>query len=251
MNPAARILRVLEHFNASNSSTACVDLWRQYLIDNGPSTTVTSKEVYGVVLVFLEEVEQVKDRLLELKLPNVLFDAAIVNVENAFQLPQLPTTWAQLRGNLPAEVMMAWRWCAWHMDVTESPEDELNAEALQRLAEQLHSLQDVQNDPDLPSGLRKALERQIESLQRALQLYALIGASALEEAYLQTSGVLLNVDISDEDLNHRNKETVEKMMAAFRATAGAIGKGAVWVKEGTETVTFFSEGLKKLIGLAG
>jgi hypothetical protein len=38
MNPAARILRVLERFHANSSSTTCSDLWRQYLIDNGPST---------------------------------------------------------------------------------------------------------------------------------------------------------------------------------------------------------------------
>jgi hypothetical protein len=99
LNPAARTLRVLEHFYAICSSTTCSDLWRlsdrQRTVDHRDPD-----EVYGVVLVLLEEVEHVKDRLLELKVPNVLFDAAIVNVQNAFQLPQLPTAWSQLRGNL-------------------------------------------------------------------------------------------------------------------------------------------------------
>lgn len=192
-----------------------------------------------------------RDRLSELDLPSHLFQPPIDSVDAAFQPTSLSTSWSQLRGHLTAEVMMAWRWCAWYMNGTEVGEDEVNVEALQNLAEQLRGLEEIHAAGGLPKGLRNALERQIESLQRALQTYALVGASALDDAYTTASGIFLTADVVDEDVSGPNAEVVSKMKATAIKTAAAIGKTASFLKDGLETLAFFKGAAQDLLGTGG
>lgn len=247
MNSASRILRVLEHFHADKTGVACVDVWRGWL-GRTETSQATQRQVNSVVLVFLDEIDDLRQRLEELSVPESLHRQAFGAVENAFQPTRLEIDWNQSRGNLTEEVMMAWRWCAWYISNTDVNEAELDAEALQKLSEQLQILEGMRGEPGLPKGIRGALERQIEALQRALQLYALVGASALEEAYRNTSGDFLTVDVEDRDLTSQNREVVSKMANALRVTAAVIGKSAVFFKDGVETISFYGEGLKKLFG---
>jgi hypothetical protein len=143
---------------------------------NDPETGVL---VLSRLIWFYEELQLLETQVQELKIGAHLYNHAFARVRMVISPLHLSSGWLGMRGNLTADVLLAFGFLNELLPDEESliPDEELTA-----IAGDIQDLYERVQKGELPTPLRKLVLHHLDLIAQAIAKYPISGAKALREA---------------------------------------------------------------------
>lgn len=144
-------------------------------------------EVAGLVMALRSEIKLVRGWLDGEGAPGNLTSPGFERLFEAASTGHLRTSWSQLRSSLETpDCRKVFEWVEW---VQRDAEDgQISGQELQSLRSELESLEQALGKADMASSLRYFIQRQVDTIRRALRLYAVQGPKPIEDALEKVAG---------------------------------------------------------------
>ncbi|MBC7463163.1 MAG: hypothetical protein H7227_02765 [Actinobacteria bacterium] len=239
MNPASRLLQLLQEMDNGNGNVSVTERWQQVLkID--PELPSAAEDAIEGMRAALSEVRALEQQLARRNLPSDLFAPTAKVLRQCLAPQNTGSAWKDV--GLPTregQHKMCLKWASWTL--SDSEEEQISDEMLSELSVRISQHADFVAAAQLPARLRTLLEGQIEALRSALRFYSLRGAGPLRDAVNKSVGELRT---AASDLV---EETVQSGREAKKAVLDAsqlLGKAAEAADKGSKLFKFSKEVLE-------
>ncbi|MBV7460606.1 MULTISPECIES: hypothetical protein [unclassified Acidovorax] len=235
MNPATRILAVLESFLPLAHGNPQVDGWNTWL--EGTGTAARDENVMRALQAIRKEVRLLERKMIELQVPEPLYAGAIKGLTDTFRTAFLHVQWGKVHAKVTAaEVRASLAWMSWVLGKFD--ENEVDTKVMATLVQALQDQETLLQGANLPAGLRELLEGQVEELRIALMLYRLNGVQPIVDAVNKQSGEMRN---APEELVAEVAKAGPEARSAVANGMDLISKAAKVAESGSKIVKFGKE----------
>lgn len=235
MNPATRILAVIETFLPLAHSNPQVEGWNIWL--KGTGAEVRDENVMRAVGAIRRETRLLERKMVELQVPASLYTGVINGLTDAFRTAFLYQQWGNIHAKVTAaEVRASLAWMSWVLGKFD--EKEVDTEVMARLVQALEDQETLLKGTSLPADLRELLEGQVEELRIALMLYQLNGVQPIVDAVNKQSGEMRN---ASEVLVAETTAAGPEAQGAVTRGMELISKAAKVADSGSKVVKFGKE----------
>lgn len=182
MNTAGRLLSIYTRLVATHRdpNLSMVKVWAEVF-----ELPHTSPHLEDDVVVCLQamrgEMEFLRMKLGELEAPEELMHPGITRLRNISSTAHINAAWNGLRDEASKpENRLSFAWASWVL--RDESEDEMTHDELAALRTELDSLEASVKSAEMTSYMRGFIQRQIDAIRAALQLYPIRGVKPIEEA---------------------------------------------------------------------
>lgn len=235
MNPATRIIALLEAFLPLAHSDPQINGWNAWL--KGTGTAVRDENVMRAIQAIRIEIRLLERKMVKLQAPEPLYAGAINGLTDAFRTAFLHEQWGKVHAKVTAaEVRSSLAWMSWVLGKFD--ENEVDTEVMSTLVQALQDQETLLQGANLPASLRELLEGQVEELRIALMLYRLNGVKPIVDAVNKQSGEMRNAP--EEFVAEVSKAGPEAQTAVAKGM-DLISKAAKVAESGSKIVKFGKE----------
>ena len=227
MNPASRVLAIVQEFKSQSNGQSIADGWEKILALQKDDDS--EDQVYIAVQAFLGELKLIQLRLRDLGAPEELFAPHVARLKNSFNPTQLGSGWQSHREVVTSEASLnALQWASWVLK--QFDENDLDEASLDALRDALYEQDALLENVALPSQLREILARQALTLKVAINLYKIRGVAPLREAVHKSVGELVSEnrlnDDAIKDVTQESNNAVQKGLLLLTKAAEVADKGS-------------------------
>lgn len=235
MNPASRINAIIESLEAVDQSMALKTAWeRQLGIENN---ALADEDVLEVLQAVLAEIRSMELKLQSIGVPSELVFDCTHRLRHVFSPANLASSWIGHKQQLAQlAIPIKLEWAAWAL--SQFDENEIDETAFSSLQESLAAQVKLLSETDIPIGLRDMLERQTDSLRRALKLYRIQGVLPVQKAVSDAVGELVTASPS---LVAQVETSSSNVQNVFTQSKLLIGKAADFADKGSKITKFGKE----------
>lgn len=237
MNPAQRLLELIDFFTTTATDKSMQEVWARYI--NAEATTASEEDVLACVQIALAEVRNMEGQLDAMRVPVQLLNSCADRLREAFSPKRLDTNWRSQHAPAiqNASVRVVLQWASWALQ--EHNENAIDPETWGALAQALKSQEDLlQSTTDIPLGIRALLERQVIELRRAMALYKLQGVAPIQAAVNHAVGELRT---ATSELVSELESSPEPVKSLFQKGKELVGQAAELSDKGSKVVKFGKE----------
>lgn len=237
MNPAQRLLELIDFFTTTATDKSMQDVWARYI--NAETPMAREEDVLTYVQIALAEVRAMESQLSSMGVPVQLFQPCTNQLREAFSPRYLTTNWRSqhasgIQGSASRVIL---QWASWTLG--RFNENVIDPQAWSALAQALKSQEDLlQNITDIPLGIRALLERQVIELRQAMALYKLQGVAPIQTAVNHAAGEL---STASPELVSELESSPEAVKSAFQKGKELLGQAAELSDKGSKVVKFGKE----------
>jgi hypothetical protein len=211
LNPASRILRVLEETTSTTDNTQVLEAWANIFFIKEAQPIKRAVAVTQLLQAMHQELELASNGLAKASFSVSLYESAFSKIENAISPMILPNTWNSARQYLSAEVFTALAFCA---EILPDEESQISQEDLIEIQNQVDELRDTLATANLPARLRTLIEHHISLIENALSEYKIVGAKALREAGRAALGEI--IEVRAEISESKEEPAIKKLDATWK-----------------------------------
>lgn len=237
MNPAQRLLELVDFFSSQGRDKSTHEMWVQYVYPQGPAAS--EDDVLGFIQAALLEIRTMESQLKGVGVPEHLFSNCARHLRDAFSPRHLATNWNQQHASniQNASVRVNLQWASWTLGrLNENP---LEPEAWSALIQALEAHEKLLNDTvGIPPGIQAMLERQITELRQAMAMYKLQGVAPIQTAVNQAVGELRT---ATSELVSELESSSEPVKSLFQKGKELVGQAAELSDKGSKVVKFSKE----------
>jgi hypothetical protein len=237
MNPAERVLQLVEHFKSWPQDKSVMDGWMNFLgVEVGEDG---EHAVHTAVLAFQQEIRAIRQALVgEMQAPDQLFRACSETLRNGFSPQTLHHQWQGLSQSILApQVELSLRWASWTFRARqEAPLDEAILESLRT---QLSEIEELLSKAGASAQMTLTLSQIAVALRDALALYKVKGVAPLQEAVQQAVGA---INSSPTELRKEAQAGSEEARTVIAKVFKVIGTAAK-VTDDVSKIKKFGEGV--------
>jgi len=221
MNSAARLHRIYNKLVAQGNDMQMVRTWAD-VFDIEKASPHYEDDVTACVMALRAEIVLTRKRLDDIGAPASLTSPGFERLRAVAAPGQLHSRWHEHRINvvLP-ECKKIFEWAEWAL--REDAELDMPADDMKELQTELASLEAVLNDAEVSPYLRDFIQRQVDTIRAALQLYGVQGARPLQDALQKVAGAY-TVERTRVEAEHAAAS--ESAKGLFAKASGVIKKTA-------------------------
>lgn len=236
MNPAERVLKVVEHFNSWSLDKTVMEGWVQYLGVEGNEDGHHAVDV--AVLAFQQEVRAVRRLLEDMGAPAHLFEGCSGKLRTGLSAQHLQQKWQGLHQTVAnTEVFLALRWASWTLrDSSEAVVDDV---VLQDLKEQLEAIEAQLREGGMSALMTETLGEIARAMRDALAKYKLQGVAPLQQAVRNAVGAINSSPIELRDEVKNGASGTKSVVAKVFKVVGDVAKAT----DDVVKIKKFSEGV--------
>lgn len=186
MNSATRLRRIYEKLIAQSLNTPMVNIWTNVFgIDK--KSPHYEDDVTACLMALRSEILLARKRLDAIGVPAGLTSPAFERLRDTAAPAQLNTSWHGLRPNIASpECSKVFEWAEWALG--EDAEPDMPSDDMQDLRAELASLEAALKEAEVSPYLRDFIQRQVDTIRAALQVYGVQGAQPLQDALQRVVG---------------------------------------------------------------
>lgn len=237
MNPAQRLLELVDFFSATATDKSTQEVWTRYIDPEG--TTASEDDVLGFVQAALLEIRAMESQLQGIGVPEHLFNNCSRRLRDAFSPRHLATNWNQQHASniQNASVRVILQWASWTLGrINENP---IDPEAWNALKQALEAHEKLLRETDgIPPDIRAMLERQARELRHAMAMYKLKGVDPLQTAVKHAVGELMT---ASPELVGELESSPEPVKSLFQKGRELVGQAAELSDKGSKIIKFGKE----------
>lgn len=178
INSASRIHALLNNALAQPDKPLFAVLAEVFEV-KGKNDTQTAELVIPHLHWFQLELQLLESQIRQSNISSHLYEGAFARVRQVLSPLNLSAGWNGIRGNLTADVLLAFAFCN---EFLPDEEAAISPDELSAINSDLADLLDTLETSELPDALRRLIEHHIQLIQKALAQYKIFGAKALREA---------------------------------------------------------------------
>ena len=237
MNPAQRLLELVDFFSSQGRDKSTHAIWVQYVYPQGPAAS--EDDVLGFIQAALLEIRTMESQLKGVRVPEHLFSNCSRHLRDAFSPRHLATNWNQQHASniQNASVRVILQWASWTLGrLNENP---IDPEAWSALIQALAAHEELLNGTaGIPPGIRAMLERQITELRQAMAMYKLQGVAPIQSAVNQAVGEL---GTATPELVSELESSPKPVKSLFQKGKELVGQAAELSDKGSKVTKFGRE----------
>ncbi len=232
MNPASRLLAIVQHTPPQSQQKVMSGSWWSYLkLEPTGSNEVPSIAAMAAV----GEVRSMEFRLRHLGVPEPLYYDCVAVLREWLSPANLHQPWSTYRDQVRSRsVEIVLQWAAWLLSQFDEPD--VDPEALSRLQADIAAQEERLAGTSLPYVLREMLERQVSDLKTALLLYRIKGIQPIVEAVNKSVGEVRNA--SEELVAECEVDKPGKVQEVFKKALELVTDAGKVADAGSKVVKF-------------
>lgn len=232
MNPASRLLAIVQHTPPQHQQQAMSGSWWSYLnLEPNGSNEVPSIAAMAAV----SEVRSMEFRLRHLGVPEPLYYDCVSVLREWLSPANLNQHWSSYREQVRSKsVEIVLKWAAWSL--TQFDEPDVDPDVMSRLQADVEAQEQRLADTALPYALREMLERQVADLKAALLLYRVKGMQPIVEAVNKSVGEVRNA--SEELVAECEVDKPGKAQEVFKKALELVTNAGRVADAGSKVVKF-------------
>lgn len=177
-NSAQRLLVLINAALQQAENKTTVEIWAEVLGLDSQRTITDPHNVQEKLGLVRKEIDQTRALMEGTPYSKHLYAPYLDRIQNVVSVPNPAAPWAQYRGNLQADTILALGWCS----ETLAPEPHISMEELQEVLDTVLKLRMELNGLTLSPGIREFLLRQLEIIETGIRDYPIRGSAALNKA---------------------------------------------------------------------
>lgn len=237
MNPAQRLLELIDFFTTTATDKSMQEVWARYI--NAEATTASEEEVLTYVQIALAEVRNMESQLDAMGVPVQLLNSCADRLREAFSPKRLDTNWRSQHATTiqNASVRVVLQWASWTLG--QLNENTIDPEAWSALSQTLEAHEKLLHDTaDIPPGIQAMLERQVRELRQAMTMYKLQGVAPIQTAVNHAVGELRT---ATSELVSELENSPEPVKSLFQKGRELVGQAAELSDKGSKVAKFSKE----------
>ena len=237
MNPAQRLLELVDFFSSQGRDKSTHEVWSRYIDPEG--IIASEDDVLGFIQAALFEIRTMESQLKGVGVPEHLFSNCSGRLREVFSSRYLATNWNQQHASniQNASVRVILQWASWTLG--QFNENPIDPEAWSALLQALEAHEKVLNGTaGIPTGIRAMLERQITELRQAMAMYKLQGVAPIQTAVNHAVGELRT---ASSELVSELESSPKPVKSLFQKGKELVGQAAELSDKGSKVAKFGRE----------
>ncbi|MCS3505005.1 hypothetical protein [Achromobacter sp. JUb104] len=251
MNPASRLLNFVEDAQRHDIPGVQANVqWAQIFLKK--KANPNSEELHSISQRLDSIQNQLNDlaqTLNELSLPGNLYLQPIAQLKSATSAGSLNKQWDQIRGAFSGENVMALRWAAHTIGMTEAPASD---DELKQFNEHLEAMRATLESGKLPRSLRQMIKRQLDSMNAALADYSISGIAPLRQSLNAAMGEFTlekeTIAAAVATATDEEKRGIQKHFDTIKRGADLVEKTAKVAGAGQQLLGYANKAVEALAG---
>jgi hypothetical protein len=206
INSASRLHDILIQTVDSNKNATALAIWSSVFQIQDDVDARKALIVSERLRWLHQELDILRSQMNNAPISEGLYSAAFNNIEQAISTLLLSTTWNNGVQYLKPEYLVALNFCS---EILPDEESLIDPETLKEIRDMVQELEDMLASSNLPESLVSLIRHHIELINRALDQYPIIGATAFREAARTALGEL--VEARDIVKENNQAEEVNKL----------------------------------------
>ncbi|WP_298436238.1 hypothetical protein [Ottowia sp.] len=216
------------------------------VFDLPPDSPHLEDDVVTCLQAMRSEMELLRSKLQAIGAPEDLMHPGMARFRNVSSAAHINAGWNGLRDEASRpENRLSFAWASWAL--RDESEDDMPADELAALRDELDSLEASLQDTEMTPYLRGFIQRQLGAIRSALKVYRVQGVKPIEEALHQVAGAY-TVEKSRVEAEHAQASEPTKNLFA---RAGAVIKKTAEVADNLDKIRKAGEGAYTLAASVG
>ncbi len=247
MNTAGRLLSIYDRLVSTSrgNDVSMTKVWAK-VFDLPPDSPHLEDDVVTCLQAMRSEMELLRSKLQAIGAPEDLMHPGMARFRNVSSAAHINAGWNGLRDEASRpENRLSFAWASWAL--RDESEDDMPADELAALRDELDSLEASLQDTEMTPYLRGFIQRQLGAIRSALKVYRVQGVKPIEEALHQVAGAY-TVEKSRVEAEHAQASEPTKNLFA---RAGAVIKKTAEVADNLDKIRKAGEGAYTLAASVG
>jgi hypothetical protein len=242
MNSAERVLAIYDMLIQQQGDGQMVTIWAT-VFEVDPATPELDDHITACTVALRSEIQLTHSLLTKHGVPPDIRGPGLDRLTKIARPGYFHTNWHSLRGNvLPPENRVSLAWATWAL--RDEDESEVAAADRQVLVEELANFEAKLNDVPMSDYMRNFIQRQIETIRRALRIYGVSGAKPLQDALRRVVG---DLKVEDAKIKAEYEAATPAAKSAMATATTLIVKAAKFADQGSK----LKKGAEDIGALAG